>query len=121
MTSQTIIRWTARTISALVLIFWGFMMVGHLTGDANQDARSLMMPDYIILGSLTLSLIGLLVAWRYEFGGAIVALLAITICAFVNWRVMIFPGTLIPFAATLFLIAWWTSKPRFLSSDRVVE
>ncbi len=40
-----IARWTARTISALVLVFWGFMMVGHLTGDANQDARPFIMAD----------------------------------------------------------------------------
>lgn len=96
-------------------------MVGHLSGDANQDARPLIMSDYIILGSLTLSLLGLLTAWRYEFAGAILAILAITVCAFVNWRVMIFPGTLIPLAATLFLVAWWTSKPGLLSSNRFVE
>ncbi len=116
-----IARWTARTISALVLVFWGFMMVGHLTGDANQDARPFIMADYVILGSLSASLFGLLFAWRYEFAGAILSLLAIAACAFVNWRVLIFPGTLIPFTTALFLIAWWTSKPRPLSNNRVVE
>lgn len=112
-----ITRWTARTISTLVLLFWGFIIVGHLTGDANQDARPLMTADYIILVSLSASLLGLLIAWRYEFAGAALTLVSISVCAFVNWRVMIFPGTLIPLAALLFLIAWWTSKQTFYGSE----
>jgi hypothetical protein len=118
---QKITRWTARTISALVLIFWGIMIVGHLTGDANQDARSFIATDYIILGSLSVSLLGLLIAWRYECAGAMLALLAIAICALLNWRVLIFPGTLIPLAAMLFLVAWRASRsglyPTASSSD----
>ena len=113
-----IARWTARTISALVLIFWGFLIVGHLTGVANQGARPFVVTDYIILSSLSVSLLGLLIAWRYEFGGALLTLLSITVCALFNWRVLIFPGTLIPLAAISFLVAWWSSEYQAINPSR---
>jgi sulfite exporter TauE/SafE len=81
------------------------MMVGHLIGNANHDSRPLTSLDYSILVSLSVSLLGLGIAWRYEVVGAIVALLGISVCAWINWRVLMFPGTLIPLAAVLFLVA----------------
>jgi hypothetical protein len=56
------------------------------------------------------SLVGLVVAWKWEFAGAVLTFVAVLIGAVVNWRVLIFPGTLIPLTAGLFLLSWWMSR-----------
>ena len=43
-----------------------------------------------------------MLAWKWERMGAAIALVAIVICAVVNWKVLIFPGTLIPITALLY-------------------
>jgi hypothetical protein len=50
------------------------------------------------------------VAWKWELAGAALTLGAILVCALVNWRVVVFPGTLIPVTAGLYLACWWASK-----------
>jgi len=115
-----LVRWTARTLSALVLLFWGFFLVAHLLGGSAAAARDLTIHDYAILGSLCVSLAGLAVAWRWELAGGAVALAAIAVCAALNWRVLVFPGTLIPIAALLFWLAAWLRQaaPKLAGASR---
>jgi len=110
--SATVVRRSARLLSSLILLFWGVFLVAHLLGDEGRPSRPLTEADYVMLGSILASLAGLAVAWRREFSGAVTTLLSITICAALNWKVLIFPGTLIPVAALLFLTAWWIGHPR---------
>lgn len=102
----TAVRWSARTLSVLILLFWGFFIAGHLLGDAGNPSRPLMVSDYIILTTIISSLVGLALAWKWELTGAVVTLVAILTCAIFNWKVLLFPGTLIPIAACLFLFCW---------------
>jgi hypothetical protein len=104
------VRWLARTLSALILLFWGWFILAHLVGDAGDPSRPLVVYDYVLLSALAASLGGLALAWKWEFLGGALTLAAVAIGAFINWRVLLFPGTLIPIAAALFIASWWTRR-----------
>lgn len=100
------VRWVARILSGLIVLFFGFFLIAHLTGDQGQAARPLAWGDYVILATLVVSLLGLLLAWKWEFAGGAIALIAILGCALVNWRVLVSPGALILFSSLLYLLSW---------------
>lgn len=104
------VRWAARILSSLILLFWGFMLIEHLVGDAGRPSRPLVWQDTAILTTLMVSLLGLVLAWKWELPGAALTLAAISLCAVFNWKVLVFPGTLIPIAAALFLTGWCLSR-----------
>jgi hypothetical protein len=108
--SATVVRWSARLLSGLILLFWGFFLAAHLLGDEGRPSRPLTAADYAIVTSILVALSGLAVAWRWELAGAVTTLLAIAVCAALNWKVLVFPGTLIPVTALLFLSAWWIGR-----------
>jgi hypothetical protein len=108
--SATAARWSARLLSGLILLFWGFFLAAHLLGDEGRASRPLTAADYAIVASIVTALAGLAVSWRWELAGAVTTLLAIAVCTALNWKVLIFPGTLIPVTALLFLSAWWIGR-----------
>lgn len=110
MSFVTPVRWTARVVSGLIVLFFGFFLIAHLIGDQGRPTRPLVWNDYVMLTTLVAALVGLLLAWKWELAGAAVTLIAIAVCAAVNWRVLVFPGTLIPITAVLYLISWWMSR-----------
>ena len=112
MSVAVMITWTARVLTCLLVLFFGFFLVAHLTGDAGRPTRPLNWSDYVILTTLVVSLAGLSLAWKWARLGATIALLAIVICAAVNWQVLIFPGTLIPLTALLHTLSWWLRHRR---------
>jgi len=103
--SATTFRWSARLLSLVILAFWGFFLVASLFGDAARGSRPLVTGDFVILAALVTSLAGLAAAWKWELAGAAITLAAVALCAAVNWRLLMFPGTLIPITACLFLAA----------------
>lgn len=116
MSFVTPVRWTARVLSGLIVLFFGFFLIAHLFGDEGRPSRPMVWNDYVILTTLVLALVGLLLSWKREFAGAAVTLIAITICAALNWKVLV-PGALIPITAILFLICWWISRSSAPSLD----
>lgn len=110
MSMVTLVRWTARTLTCLLVLFFGFFLVAHLIGDQGRPSRTLNSNDYVILTTLVISLLGLLLAWKRERIGALLALIAILICAVINWRVLVFPGTLIPITAMLYSLSSWLRR-----------
>ncbi|QQS46180.1 MAG: hypothetical protein IPM66_20045 [Acidobacteriota bacterium] len=105
-----VILWGARSLSVLIILFWGYFILGHLLGDAGSPSRPLTTADYLGITALVVSLVGLAAAWKWELAGSLVTLGAVLIGALVNWRVLIFPGTLIPITALLFLLVWWKNR-----------
>ena len=103
----TTICWVARILGGVIVIFWGVFMVAHLVGDAGGSSRPMTWQDYAIVATLVSSLVGLGLAWKWEGIGAAIALVAVGVCAALNWRVLTFPGTLIPITALLFASTWW--------------
>ena len=110
--SVTVVRWVARALTGLILLSWGFFMVAHLFGEEGRSSRPLAANDYIGLTAMVASLVGLAVAWKWEVTGGAITLIAVLIGAVVNWRVLTFPGTIIPIVAVMFLSCWWMSKTR---------
>lgn len=101
----SVIRWGARILSALILLFWGFFLVAHLAGDEGRSSRPLTTSDYISLTAMGISIAGLGVAWKWEIIGAAVTLGAVAIGAVANWKSLSFPISLIPVTACLFLLS----------------
>ena len=101
------VRWGARVLGALIVVFFGFFLIAHLVGDQGQPSRPLMWNDYVILTSIVISLAGLLLAWKWELAGAAITLIAIAVCASVNWNILVSPGALIPLTAAFFLSCRW--------------
>jgi hypothetical protein len=93
-------------LSGLILLFWGSFLIAHLVGDEGRAPRALTWNDYLGLSALTAALAGLALAWKWERAGAAVTLAAVAVCAAFNWRVLLFPGTLIPATAVLYLLSW---------------
>jgi hypothetical protein len=106
------LRWSARGLSALILLCWSYFIIAHMVGDAGRAARPLNLSDYVIMTTLGLALTGLGVAWKWELAGGLLTLGAILVCALVNWKVLVFPGTLILVTAALFLLSWQVNKTR---------
>jgi hypothetical protein len=107
----TALRWSARTLSALILLFWGYFMVAHLVGDAGRASRPLVMGDYLLLTAMAVWLAGLAAAWKWELIGALTTLSAVLLGAVINWRTLV-PGSIIILASVLFLLSWWLNKGR---------
>lgn len=110
MSFVTPVRWSARILSSLIVLLFGFFLVAHLIGDQGGPSRPLTWSDYVILVTLVISLMGLLLAWKRELAGAAITLVAIVVCASMNWKVLIFPGALMPITAVLYLLSWRMSR-----------
>jgi hypothetical protein len=108
--SANVVRSIARTASVFILAFWGYFIIAHIVGDAGRPSRPLVVYDYIGLAAMGLSLLGLASAWKWEPAGAALTIVAVVIGAVVNWRSLMFPATLIPITAVMFLSSWWLSR-----------
>ena len=109
----TTIRWTARILSVLIILFWGFFIVAGFVGSIRGEHSSgpLSLHDRIGLTLMFAWLLGLALAWKWELAGAALTLTAILIQAFfINWRVLEGLGILPPFTALLFLLCWWMGR-----------
>lgn len=102
----TTLRWTARSFSLLILVFWGFFIVAHLIGDAGQSSRPLVARDAAQIAAMLFGLAGLALAWRYELAGAVVTLASAAVAACLNPRAVTGLAVLPLVAALLFLVAW---------------
>lgn len=112
-TPATVVRWVARILSAAIILFWGYFIVADLMGgDAGHGSRALNGSDYLLLTMMVTWLVGLAIAWKWELAGGAITLAALAIAATVNWRVLVFPGTLVAVAAGLFLVGWWMTRGR---------
>jgi hypothetical protein len=105
------LRWLARILTVLIILIWGFFVVAHLVGDEGRASRPLNTNDYILLGSMLVSLVGLAIAWKWELVGAVVTLAAFLVGAVVNWNLFASLFLLIPITAVLYLACWWL-EPR---------
>ena len=105
-----ILKMGARILSCAILSFWGLFVIAHLTGTEGHPSRPMTWSDVAILTSIATSLFGLALAWWREGVGGLLALVAFALCAALNWKVVVFPGVLIPTTAVLFLASWWLGR-----------
>ncbi|MEW6160490.1 MAG: hypothetical protein AB1813_23915, partial [Verrucomicrobiota bacterium] len=79
-----IVRWIARILSVLIILFWGYFIVAHLLGGGVEALRPVTWNDSVQLWMMLLWLFGLAVAWRWELVGAVAALTGALIGALLN-------------------------------------
>ncbi len=111
--SATVCRWTARILSALIILFWGFFITAGIAasikGHPNGSLHS--MHDRIGFTLMLAWLLGLALAWKWELPGATLTLAAIlTQAFFINPRVVDSLGMLPPITALLFVFCWWLDR-----------
>jgi hypothetical protein len=118
--SATAILWIARCSTLPILCFWGYFLIAHLVGNANADApsRELTFRDSATVAMVVASLVGLVLAMKWHRLGAVTTIVAVAIGAGINWQLVMFPYSLIPFAAVLFLVS---SYLRSAEPDHCVE
>jgi hypothetical protein len=104
----TFLRWSARIIAILIIIFSLFMFIGESIGGRSANASPLQTRDYIILSLWALYIIGLIIGlWREGLGGLIsLVFMAIHIIILQMERVnsVIFFVMLLP--SILYLLSW---------------
>jgi hypothetical protein len=71
--SVTVVRWVARSFGLCLLLFWGAFFVEHLQWFAHPGQWPPAKVIVLQLVHLTL-LAGLVIAWRWELIGSIIAL-----------------------------------------------
>jgi hypothetical protein len=120
--TERAIRAIARMLSAAILIFWGYFLIAHLVGEEGRATRPLEKSEYLGLAAILTSLAGLALAWKWEFAGAALALIAFAIGAVISWRLLVSPYVLIPLDAILFLSLGWIRKaPAGLAAYRSTQ
>ena len=108
----SVLRWAARLWSLAVLVL---ALIIALSPDPNATGESVPLGDIIVLSFWGIAVIGLLVAWRYEGLGAIIAI-AGAVANYIGFRVVhgswppgpnfiVIPGILLVLPAVLFLLA----------------
>src|ERR1035437_5432967 len=107
------VRWIARILSVLIILFWVFFIVGSFVSSIHGEHSSapLSMHDRLGFALMLAWLMGLALAWKWELAGAALTLVAILIQAFfINGRVVEGLGMLPPITAILFLLCWWIGR-----------
>lgn len=108
-----ILRWTLRILSGILIVFFLFMFIGETFFQGGSFNPKSMSADAILKVSLMLvSLIGLLLAWKWELTGAIVALAAYAALLIVidTEPVNFFVLLIYPIIPILFIALWATSR-----------
>jgi K+ transporter len=107
-------RWIARILSIFVLVLAISILVTPGT-ESNEEALALSY--WIMLTMWMVGVLGLMIAWRFEFAGATIALAALIVRdmfyfslsgrSFVDFKAVWLP-ILIP--GLLFMIVWWFDR-----------
>lgn len=113
-------------MSVLILLFWGFFIIAHSFGDEGFAPGPLNASDYVGLIAMAAWLLGLAVAWKKEFIGGLITLIAFAISAVNDSIVLLFPFLLVPITAVCSLwgggcaeCAWATQPPRVRAVKRM--
>jgi hypothetical protein len=106
----SILRWTARIISLLVVAFLLIMFIGESMG--NNSRMPLTSRDYFIFILFGITMVGLVIGLWFEFHGGLISLLStLTHIIFLSREghvLLFFYLMLIP--SILYLISWYFSK-----------
>jgi hypothetical protein len=110
----SILRWTARIIALLFVIFFLFMFIGESIGSSSHNAH-LHWRDYILLSLWGITIIGLLIGlWREGLGGllslvsTLVQIIILKSEGHSNFNYFYFYIFLVP--SILYIIYWYFNK-----------
>lgn len=103
--STQILRWTARLLGTLLVLFVVVMMVG----EGVPKPSILTGSERLMFAPLSAMLLGLILAWRWEGIGGALALSGYFLCGVLGPRLTSSPFMAGGAAGCLYLLAWWTS------------
>jgi ribose/xylose/arabinose/galactoside ABC-type transport system permease subunit len=104
------IRWTVQILSLLFVAFYLYIFIGEaLEGRSRPNNPPMATRAVVELTIVGVSLLGLLLAWKWELAGGTVALAAFVLACLINHRLLVFYPVAI--AAILFLACGWFSRP----------
>ena len=104
-----VLRWTARILSVLFVAFCLLMFVGESLESRNRPGSEPLTADAAVqLAMMGVSLLGLLLAWKWELIGGIIALAAYVLVGLINYKAFIVIP--IPILALMFLGCWWMDR-----------
>lgn len=109
----TAIRWTARIIGTLFVVVFVAFFVADAVHKGTRAIESDVLPATLFL---FLAFIGLILAWKWEGAGGLVALGSLVVYCVLGLRTDVKPAATILVAgiyalpAILFLIAWSRTK-----------
>src|SRR6266699_5025206 len=83
----TVFRWTGRLLSLGVLA----IVAAFFVGDSGLNPLKLTLPESMLMLSFCVALVGLMVAWRWEFIGSAVTIAGLLLFYVAHW---IFSGHL---------------------------
>lgn len=115
-TEIKIFRWTLRILSAIFIVFFLFMFIGEtFFQDYPENSKPMTANAIIQLSLMGLSLIGFIVAWKWELWGGILALVAFAALAIVN-PMVVKPSLLLIYPATaiLFIVLWKIDRNKMI-------
>jgi hypothetical protein len=109
------LRWTARILSLVFVAFCLFIFIGEsIQSQHRPGSEPLTANAAVQLVVAAISLLGLLLAWKWELVGGIVALVAYFLVGLINYQALaIFP---VAITAILFLNCWSMSRQRIKST-----
>ncbi len=121
-----VIRIVARALSALIILFFGFVFVGELasriglTPAPSGGLPPLSTVDAIQFYSMAVMFIGLGLAWKWELAGSLITLLPAIMDGILNPRALMVV-LLIAAPAILFLVCWWRSPSPKVAENSVAK
>lgn len=107
------LRWIARVLATLLVLFFLLMGLGYAFGGDPYATQEVNLLTLIwVVGIFTVWIVGAILAWRWEgLGGGIILLSTIIFFIFVP-KASSSPNPLhlLPVIGILFLICWWKAR-----------
>lgn len=116
-----ILRWCARLFSGFMILFFLMIFFGETVGAMHSDSFAgfhLSQVSYLVF--MLIGTGGLAAAWRWEFTGGLVALVAYLVLGLFHPIIFSFPMVAFPFTGLLFLLTWLADK-RLVPSGEVAH
>lgn len=108
--STRALTWTARITGTLLLAFLLFMLVGHLTGDANGPSGMTFTTTRDVLAFALFPMcmiVGLALAYKWELLGGAVVLVSMSALFLVRPDLFHFPFLALLLPAILYVVSGW--------------
>ena len=109
--SIKILRLIAKIISAIIIVFALIMFIGEaFEGRGKTTNTPMTFYSIIQLVFFGIGLLGLVIAWKWDFLGGIISLLAFTTIFIINPHALLWPMLIFPAISILFIIVAYLSK-----------
>ncbi len=104
---MTILRWIARVLSTLVILFFFATLLG------DRPVTALTLFDWVKLSLRLTIMIGFLISWRWEVTGGFVVIAAFVVMVVLNPKILsMWAMWVSPLTAGLFILCGMRSKKK---------